>query len=104
MTDSKPDGLEKSEKHSRAIMTVLGADRSGIIAAVTGLLARYDVNILDISQTILQGIFTMTMLVDLSKLTISFTQLKSEIDELSGEIGMQITLQREEVFDFMYRL
>ena len=57
---------EAATSSGRAIITVLGSDRSGIVAAVAGALAQHEVNILDISQTILQGIFTMTMLVDLS--------------------------------------
>ena len=88
----------------RAIITVLGSDRSGIVAAVAGALAHHDVNILDISQTILQGIFTMTMLVDLNASDVDFMVLQNELADLSGELGVQITLQREEVFKFMYRL
>ena len=78
---------------NRAIVSVLGADRSGIVAAVAGLLAERNVNILDISQTILQGLFTMTTLVDLG-----------DADELAKQLGVQITIQREDVFKFMYRL
>lgn len=89
---------------TRAVVTVLGSDRSGIVAAVTGVLAQADANILDISQTILQGIFTMTMLVDLSPSTVAFAQLQEQLEALSKEIGVQITMQREEVFNFMYRL
>ncbi len=88
----------------RAIITVLGSDRSGIVAAVTGVLAEHDANILDISQTILQGIFTMTMLVDLGGTDVSFAEMQSQLSELSGELGVQISMQREEVFKFMYRL
>ncbi|MBR2682856.1 MAG: ACT domain-containing protein [Atopobiaceae bacterium] len=89
---------------NRAIITVLGSDRSGIVAAVAGVLADHDVNILDISQTILQGIFTMTMLVDLSSSDAEFSVLQSRLDELSHTLGVQITMQREEVFKYMYRL
>ena len=60
----------------RAIITVLGSDRSGIVAAVASALARHDVNILDISQTILQGIFTMTMLVDLQAADVDFSAVQ----------------------------
>ena len=88
----------------RAIITVLGSDRSGIVAAVAGALAEHDVNILDISQTILQGIFTMTMLVDLASSDVDFLALQNQLADLSHELGVQITLQREEVFKFMYRL
>lgn len=89
--------------NNRAIITVLGSDRPGIVASVTGALAERDANILDISQTILQGIFTMTMLVELGDHA-EFSELKSKFDELSESLGVQITLQREEVFRFMYRL
>ena len=91
-------------KGDRAIITVLGSDRSGIVAAVATLLSQHEINILDISQTILQDIFTMTMLVDLSAMTGTFAELKSQVDALSEQLGVQITLQREEVFRFMYRL
>jgi ACT domain-containing protein len=83
---------------------VLGSDRSGIVAAVTGVLAQHNANILDISQTILQGIFTMTMLVDLGESDVEFLVLHDELDALSKELQVQIALQREEVFKFMYRL
>lgn len=89
---------------NRAIVTVLGSDRSGIVAAVAGVLAQHDVNILDISQTILQGIFTMTMLVDLGAAQVEFATLQEELSQLSDELGVQITMQREEVFNYMYRL
>lgn len=93
----------KAASGNRAIITVLGSDRPGIVASVTGALADREANILDISQTILQGIFTMTMLVDLGS-TAEFSELKTKLDELSEKLGVQITLQREEVFRFMYRL
>ena len=90
--------------NDREIISVLGSDRSGIVAAVAGILAGHNVNILDISQTILQGIFTMTMLVDMSASDADFQTVQSELNDLAEELGVQITLQREEVFKFMYRL
>ena len=87
---------------SRAIITVLGADRPGIVAAVAGALSEREANILDISQTILQGIFTMTMLIDLGQA--DFSELKARLDELAETLGVQIMLQREDVFRYMYRL
>ena len=86
----------------RAIITVLGSDRPGIVAAVAGALSEREANILDISQTILQGTFTMTMLVDLA--SAEFSELKAALDGLAEQLGVQINLQREEVFKFMYRL
>lgn len=91
-----------SALQNRAIITVLGSDRAGIVAAVAGVLSERDANILDISQTILQGIFTMTMLVDLGQTP--FSELKETLDSLSERIDVQIMLQREEVFRYMYRL
>jgi len=93
-----------NEVSNRAIITVLGSDRSGIVAAVAGVVAENNVNILDISQTILQGIFTMTMLVDLEGSKVEFAVLQSQLDALAETLGVQITMQREEVFRYMYRL
>ena len=92
------------DSKNRAIITVLGSDRSGIVAAVATALSQHDANILDISQTILQGTFTMTMLVDLGPSAVEVSKLQQQLDSLSKEIGVQITMQREEVFNFMYRL
>ena len=92
-----------AQTSNRAIITVLGSDRPGIVASVTGALAERQVNILDISQTILQGIFTMTMLVELGE-SVEFSELKGKLDDLSESLGVQITLQREDVFRYMYRL
>ena len=87
---------------NRAVITVLGSDRPGIVAAVAGALSEREANILDISQTILQGIFTMTMLIDLGQA--DFSELKARLDELAETLGVQIMLQREDVFRYMYRL
>ncbi|MBM6774259.1 ACT domain-containing protein [Olsenella profusa] len=92
----------ESAQGSRAVITVLGSDRPGIVAAVAGALSEREANILDISQTILQGIFTMTMLVDLA--SADFSELKDALDGLSESLGVQIMMQREEVFKYMYRL
>ena len=95
---------QNNSSSTRAVITVLGSDRSGIVAAVAGVLADHNVNILDISQTILQGVFTMTMIVDLVDANADFPAIKEQLDELSGQLGVQITFQREDVFNFMYRL
>ena len=87
-----------------AIVTVLGQDKVGIIAAVCNRLANYNVNILDISQTILQGAFTMVMAVDVSKSTASFGELGKGLGELGAEMGLSIRIQREEIFDAMHSI
>lgn len=94
----------QSEQTNRAVVSVLGADRPGIVAAVSAVLAQENANILDISQTILQGIFTMTMLVALGSDESDFTKLQTRLTELQKQLGVQIMLQREDVFRFMYRL
>ena len=88
----------------RAIVTVIGKDRVGIIAEVCALLSARNVNILDISQTILQEFFTMTMLVDVSKSAISFADLKTALAEKGGEMGLKIRIQSEEIFEAMHRI
>ena len=87
-----------------AIVTVLGQDRVGIIAAVCNRLANYNVNILDISQTILQGAFTMVMAVDVSKSTASFGVLGKGLNDLGAELGLSIRIQREEIFNAMHSI
>lgn len=87
-----------------AIVTVVGQDKVGIIAAVCALLAKNNVNILDISQTILQGAFTMVMAVDIGKATVSLTELSDMMDKLGGELGISIRIQREEIFDAMHKI
>ena len=87
-----------------AIVTVVGQDRVGIIAAICNQLAGFNVNILDISQTILQGAFTMVMAVDASAATASFGELNAALAELGNEMGLSIRIQREEIFDAMHRI
>lgn len=88
----------------RAVITVVGRDKAGIIAAVSAALAKRGVNILDISQTILQGNFTMMMLTDCSSMTISIEQLRSDLNALGKEIELMITVQHEDVFRSMHRV
>ncbi len=87
-----------------AIVTVLGQDRVGIIAAVCNRLAEHNVNILDISQTILQGAFTMVMAVDVSQSTASFGELGKSLNDLGTELGLSIRIQREEIFNAMHSI
>ena len=88
----------------RAIVTVIGKDRVGIIASVTNLLSSYGVNVLDISQTVLQEYFTMIMLVDASQCAVPFAQLATLLKDAGEEMGMQIRAQREDVFNAMHRI
>lgn len=89
---------------TRIVVTVLGADRSGIVAAVATKLSEGGANIVDISQTIIGGIFTMTMLVDLDEAQTSFDALRESLVSLENQLGVQIQVQREDVFRFMHRI
>lgn len=89
----------------KAIVTVLGRDRVGIIAAVCTLLSEHNINILDISQTILQqGYFTMVLLVDVSHCTDSFTELAVELEEFGKAQALSVRIQREDTFNAMHRV
>ncbi len=87
----------------RSIITVVGKDTVGIIAKVCTYLAENQVNILDISQTIVQGYFNMMMIVDTGKVE-SFERLTGELAALGEEIGVVIKCQQEEIFDKMHRI
>ena len=88
----------------KAIMTVIGADRVGIVADVATLLAKMGVNILDINQTIMDGIFTMTILVDTATSSHSFEKISAALTEKGEEIALSIRIQRREVFTAMHRI
>lgn len=88
----------------RAIVTVLGKDRVGIMSLVCALLAQHNVNILDISQTILQGDFTMVMLVDAGAAKVPFGELADQMSALGDQMGMVIRAQREDTFQAMHRI
>ena len=88
----------------RAIITVIGKDKVGIIAAVTAILAKTGSNILDINQTVMQDFFTMITLVDIENLKISFAELKEQLNKLGEEMELSIRIQREEIFSAMHRI
>lgn len=88
----------------KAIITVLGKDKVGIIARTCVFLAERQVNVLEISQTIVKGYFDMMMIVDLEKLTTSFEELVGGLEKLGLEIGVMIRCQREEIFESMHRI
>ena len=87
-----------------AIVTVVGQDKVGIIAAICILLSGYNVNSLDTSQAILQAAFTMVMAVDVSESTASIVELGSALAELGEKMDLSIRIQREEIFDAMHRI
>lgn len=88
----------------KGIITIIGKDRVGIIAHVSTLLAKNNVNILDINQTVMKDYFTMIMLVDLDGMNTEFVALQAELDNKAKEISMDIRIQREDIFDKMYEV
>ena len=88
----------------KAVISVLGTDRKGIIAKVSRILYENDANIMDISQTIISGLFSMILIADISSPDCAFDTLKTELDALGGRIGVQIRIQRSEIFEAMYQI
>lgn len=88
----------------KTIITVVGKDRVGIIAKVCTYLADNKINILDISQTIVDGFFNMMMIVDFTSVDKEFVEVAGELERLGEEIGCVVRVQREEIFDKMHRL
>ena len=87
-----------------AILSVLGEDRVGIVAGVSSVLAEAHANIEDIRQTIIGGIFSMTMLVTVDEDETTFDEVQGRLEEVAKRLGVQITLQREDVFRYMHRI
>lgn len=88
----------------KAVITVIGRDKVGIIASISAILADSNVNILDITQTIMQDIFTMIMLVDIKNSAISFADLSAKLEEKGKDIGLSIRIQHEDIFNSMHRV
>ena len=88
----------------KAIVTVVGKDRVGIIAGVCTALAGFNVNVLDISQTVMQGYFTMMMAAEVSACNVPLAELVTRMDEIGREMGLSIRVQREDIFEAMHRI
>ena len=88
----------------KAIVSVFAKDSKGIIAYVTALLAEKDINVLDISQTLLQEYFAMIMLVDLTDCGLSFTELSGFLEQKGRERGLDVHIQRQDIFDAMHKV
>jgi ACT domain-containing protein len=88
----------------KAIVTVIGKDTVGIIANVCALLAKNGINVLDISQTVMQEYFTMIMMVDFSASATDFASLSEEIAAYGKANGLDIRIQREDIFEAMHRI
>lgn len=88
----------------KAIVSVIGKDKTGIIAKVSTALSQYSVNIEDISQTIMQDYFTMIMLVDISGFNQNFSTLAASLENLGESIGVNIRIQHEDIFSAMHKI
>ena len=88
----------------KIIVTVSGVDKVGIVARVTSVMAQYDVNIEDIKQTLMQGHFVMFMLCDIQKSDYNFKEIKEALTKTGEELGMEIWVQKKEIFDNMHKI
>jgi len=100
-TETAQSGTAKAD---RAIITIIGADRVGIIAGISSVLAEANVNILDISQSVIREFFTMIMMVDLAGAAVSFHGLRERLMRKGEELAVRVEIQREEIFKTMHRI
>lgn len=88
----------------RAVITVLGKDMVGILANVSTVCAKYGVNVMEVTQSILQDLFAMIMMVDISKSTIPFDELSKKLQDIGAEMGLTIHVMHEDIFNSMHRI
>jgi ACT domain-containing protein len=101
---SQENALSQNAPAGRAIVTIIGSDRVGIIAGVTAVIAEANVNILDISQSVIREFFTMIMMVDLSQASVTFHELSQRLSKTGERLGVKVEIQREEIFKVMHRI
>ncbi len=88
----------------RAVITVIGQDMVGILAKVSATCARHNINVLEVTQSILQGMFAMIMMVDISESDVPFTQFDDELEAIGQEMGLSIHAVHEDIFNAMHRI
>lgn len=88
----------------RAVVTVIGRDKPGIISKISATMFQNEVNILDIQQNVLEDLFAMVMLVDISKCKVDFSVLKQQLDKDGEELGMKVFAMHEDIFNAMHRI
>ena len=88
----------------RAIITVIGKDTVGILAKVAGVCAEYNANVIEVTQSVLQDMFAMIMLVDITKLNKDFTELADRMTALGDELGLKIHTMHEDIFNIMHKI
>ena len=86
----------------KAILTVIGEDKVGIIAGISNKMLEYKINILDVNQTIMQGFFTMIMVLDIKEMNVSFEEVKAGLNAEGERLGVEVKVQKEEIFKSMH--
>ncbi|MBQ9106505.1 MAG: ACT domain-containing protein [Clostridia bacterium] len=88
----------------KVIISVIGKDTVGILAKVSTVCAQHNANILEVTQSVLQDVFAMTMLADISDMTVAFTELSDELSALGDKLGLSIRVMHEDIFNSMHRI
>ena len=88
----------------RAVITVIGKDNVGILHQVSGVCAKYQANVLEVTQSVLQDMFAMIMMVDITAMTTDFTQLSDELNSLGETLGLSLHAMHEDIFNAMHRI
>ena len=104
MSPTQSDPHKSAPLSGRAIVTIIGSDRVGIIAGIANVIAEANVNILDISQSVIREFFTMIMMVDLGGASVSFDELRTRLERKGADLGVRVEIQREEIFTAMHRI
>lgn len=88
----------------RAVVAVIGKDTVGILAKVSGICAEYGANVMDVTQTIMQDLFAMTMLIEISKISIDYIDLAEKLTNAGKEMGLQVHVMHEDIFNSMHKI
>lgn len=88
----------------RAVVAVIGKDTVGILAKVTAICAEHRANVMDVTQTVMQDLFAMTMLIEISDLSIEFSAFSDELKKAGDEMGLQIHVMHEDIFNSMHKI
>ncbi|MDE7230476.1 MAG: ACT domain-containing protein [Oscillospiraceae bacterium] len=88
----------------RAVVAVIGKDTVGILAKVSGICAEYRANVMDVTQTIMQDLFAMTMLIEISKLTIDYIDFAEKLKAAGTEMNLQVHVMHEDIFNSMHKI
>ncbi len=96
--------VAEQEESMRAVVAVIGKDTVGILAKVSGICAEYGANVMDVTQTIMQDLFAMTMLIEISKISIDYIDLAEKLKSAGKEMGLQVHVMHEDIFNSMHKI